>query len=210
MATFKQGILGGFSGKVGGAVGSSWKGINVMKSMPVSVANPRTAGQVSQRSKFKTIVELGSANLTGVCKPLWDRFSQKKSGYNAFVQANIDNCDANGIIVPADFITSRGALTPIEVSVCSYNSTLDEFTTDWVDNSGEGSALATDKVFIMIYNKTQNVSFSFDTANIRGEVQNKKNNGIAIAPGDEVYCYVSALRADGSIVSNSSYTAVEL
>jgi hypothetical protein len=51
MGTIKQGILGGFSGKVGTVIGASWKGINYMRSIPQHVKNPRTAGQVSQRSK---------------------------------------------------------------------------------------------------------------------------------------------------------------
>jgi hypothetical protein len=32
MGTIKQGILGGFSGKVGTVIGASWKGINYMRS----------------------------------------------------------------------------------------------------------------------------------------------------------------------------------
>ena len=56
MATIKQGILGAFSGKVGSVVGSSWKGIAIMKALPASVANPRTAKQVIQRSKMSSAV----------------------------------------------------------------------------------------------------------------------------------------------------------
>jgi hypothetical protein len=51
MGTIKQCILGGFSGKVGTVIGASWKGINYMRSIPQHVKNPRTAGQVSRRSK---------------------------------------------------------------------------------------------------------------------------------------------------------------
>jgi hypothetical protein len=42
MGTIKQGILGGFSGKVGTVVGASWKGIAYMRSLPQKVKNPRT------------------------------------------------------------------------------------------------------------------------------------------------------------------------
>ena len=52
MGTIKQGILGGFSGKVGTVIGGSWKGISYMRSQAQSVKNPRTDGQLSQRSKF--------------------------------------------------------------------------------------------------------------------------------------------------------------
>ncbi|MDD3723512.1 MAG: DUF6266 family protein, partial [Lutibacter sp.] len=52
MGTIKKGILGGFSGKVGSVVGSTWNGISYMRSLPASVKNPRTEKQMSQRSKF--------------------------------------------------------------------------------------------------------------------------------------------------------------
>ena len=52
MGTIKQGILGGFSGKVGTVVGSSWKGISYMRGQAQSVKNPRTAKQMAQRDKF--------------------------------------------------------------------------------------------------------------------------------------------------------------
>jgi hypothetical protein len=34
MGTIEQGFLGGFNGKLGTAVGSKWKGINVIRSRP--------------------------------------------------------------------------------------------------------------------------------------------------------------------------------
>ncbi len=40
MGIIKRGILGGFSNKVANVVGSSWKGINTMRALPLSVANP--------------------------------------------------------------------------------------------------------------------------------------------------------------------------
>lgn len=91
MGKIKQGILGGFSGKVANVVGSSWKGIAVMKSLPLSVANPRTSAQILQRERFSNLVILAASILTSVVKPLWDRFAQKMSGFNDFVKSNFDN-----------------------------------------------------------------------------------------------------------------------
>ena len=56
MGKIKQGILGAVSGKVGGVVGSSWKGIAYLKVLPASVANPNTAAQQTQRGAFSGIV----------------------------------------------------------------------------------------------------------------------------------------------------------
>ncbi|MDD4439773.1 MAG: DUF6266 family protein, partial [Tissierellia bacterium] len=89
MATIKQGILGAFSGKVGSVVGSSWKGIPVMKSLPPSVANPKTAKQIEQRSRMKACTAFSQATLADVIKPLNDRFASRMSGFNAFTSRNI-------------------------------------------------------------------------------------------------------------------------
>ena len=56
MGKIKQGILGGLSGKVGNVIGANWKGIDYLRIKPSSVANPRTPGQVDQRSKFSTVL----------------------------------------------------------------------------------------------------------------------------------------------------------
>ena len=60
MGKIKQGILGGFKGKVGTVIGSSWNGIAYMKGLPQSVRNPRTDAQVQQRNFFKELQGLVS------------------------------------------------------------------------------------------------------------------------------------------------------
>ena len=60
MGKIKQGILGGFKGKVGTVIGSSWNGISYMKGRPQSVRNPRTDAQVQQRNFFKELQGLVS------------------------------------------------------------------------------------------------------------------------------------------------------
>ena len=63
MGVITKGILGGFKGKVGTIVGANWKGIDTVRSMPSSVANPRTSGQMLNRGKFKMISMLASTFL---------------------------------------------------------------------------------------------------------------------------------------------------
>lgn len=55
MATYKQGILGPFSGKVGTVVGSSWRGIAYIRSLATKVANPRTQAQVAARNRLAEV-----------------------------------------------------------------------------------------------------------------------------------------------------------
>ena len=60
MGKIKQGILGGFKGKVGTVIGSSWNGIAYMKGQAPSVRNPKTAAQMTQRNFFKEVQELAA------------------------------------------------------------------------------------------------------------------------------------------------------
>lgn len=55
MGTYKQGILGSFIGKVGTVVGSTWRGLAVMRSLASKVANPRTAAQVAVRNRLAAV-----------------------------------------------------------------------------------------------------------------------------------------------------------
>jgi hypothetical protein len=58
MGKIKQGILGGFKGKVGTVIGASWNGIAYMRGLAQSVKNPKTAAQLQQRAYFKDLQSL--------------------------------------------------------------------------------------------------------------------------------------------------------
>lgn len=90
MAIIKRGILGGFSNKIGNVVGTSWKGISVMRSLPQSVHNPKTVAQEEQRTNFAVASKLGSQLLDAVIKPFWDKRAIRMSGYNLWVQKNLE------------------------------------------------------------------------------------------------------------------------
>ena len=115
MAVIKRGILGGFSGKIGNVVGTSWKGIAVMKVKPLSVANPRTVKQVAQRTKFKGVVLAGSNLLINIVKPLWDANAQRMSGFNDFIRNNVEAFSSAGVLDVASFVPSLGKLEVQEI-----------------------------------------------------------------------------------------------
>ena len=60
MGKIKQGILGGFKGKVGTVIGASWNGIAYMRGLAQSVKNPKTAPPLQQRAFFKDLQSLVS------------------------------------------------------------------------------------------------------------------------------------------------------
>ena len=60
MGKIKQGIIGGFKGKVGTVIGSSWNGISYMRGQAQSVRNANTPAQQMQRGFFKDLQALVS------------------------------------------------------------------------------------------------------------------------------------------------------
>lgn len=83
MGVIKKGILGGFSGKVGNVVGANWIGIDYMRAMPASVANPDTIAQREVRGTFRAITRFllsyGIGNINVQFKP----YRVKMSPFNA-------------------------------------------------------------------------------------------------------------------------------
>lgn len=96
MGVIKRGILGGFSNKIANVVGSSWKGIATMRSLPLSVANPRTTLQVTNRNSFTYFSKIGSGLLGTVIQPLLNRDAKYMSGFNKFIKLNKDIYDREG------------------------------------------------------------------------------------------------------------------
>lgn len=198
MGTIKQGILGGFSGKVGGVVGSSWKGIATMKAMPLSVANPQTAAQVNNRTQFKAVAQFASDLLTSLVKPLWDRWSIRMSGFNSFIRKNKDAFDTSGDIILADFVISQGILTGlVDLEYVKPSNGLTAFTFNWGSDVPSGKGAATDKVYILVYNKTQD-NFIVDSGTVtRADETKIVNLPTAVVTGDDLGAYICPLQADG-------------
>jgi hypothetical protein len=92
-----QGILGGFSGKVGPVVGGKWKDIDYMRSYVIP-SNPNTAGQQAVRLKFSNLVATARDLLPSILQPFWDPFYSGMSGFNAFISQNYANASVTGII----------------------------------------------------------------------------------------------------------------
>jgi hypothetical protein len=210
MATIKQGILGAFSGKVAGVVGSSWKGIPVMKSLPPSVANPKTAKQIEQRSRMSACTAFSQSILAEVIKPLNDRFASRMSGFNAFTSRNIANFEGGVLSKPEDLkISPSGNKAQLidaiaaEAKITKKNAFV---TVDWSSDAGTGKALATDIPFVVVYNRNTKKTFGFVTQDTRAD------NGSTVelpddefSPDDVIDVWMAFLRADGTVVFETAY-----
>jgi len=144
MAKIKQGILGGFSGSVANVVGSSWKGMAVMKSKPLSVANPRTAKQVAQRNAFKGASQTAAGCKANIIKPFWDKAAQYMSGVNAWMRDNVKNYSSSGNPELNDLVFSKGSIGKQAITDVSLNAGETVVTIQWDADSLPQNASLTD------------------------------------------------------------------
>jgi len=212
MGILKQGILGGFSGKVANVVGSSWKGIAVIKAKPLSVSNPQTAGQVAQRTKFSNSVAFAKEILSSVIKPLWDRFASQQSGFNAFISENIDLFAAANPSPLADLVISTGKMASTTIDSAVFDISDDELTIGWTNDAGSGFKLDSDVPFIVVVNSTDSEVFGFD----RTGVEDRSDGEVVLAgsvlgnlgSGDTAQVYLAFRRSDGTIVSDTGTSVI--
>ena len=205
MAKIGQGIFGGIQGKLGNLVGSSWKGVNVLKTKPQSVANPRTAPQVAQRDKMTGVVTVAVLFLSVFIKALWDRFASRMSGYNMFVKANI-SCFSDGVFTNfADFVISQGKMASTIPASQTINRTANTLTFTWLNESGIGFKLASDVLYAVAYNETSGEWAVNCGTLLRSELTAEFAFNTDIEIGDVIHWYSTFKRSDGTIVASSLY-----
>jgi hypothetical protein len=204
MGTIKQGILGGFSGKVGNVTGTSWKGKAVIKSRPQSVAYPGTGKQVIRTTAMTLIVAFVKPFISQWIKPLWDRFASQMSGYNAFVQKNISFFVAGVVPDLHDLIMTSGSMLaqPFEATNPQAGNSV---TLTWSNATiNDPLALDTDVAYGVVF-KSDGTFIGADFGDTRGD-----ESLTITCPGevlaDGTYVVFLAFKAlNGTRISNSSY-----
>lgn len=151
MARLDQGLLGGYSGKLGTTVGATWKGINVVRTYQPNVANPNTQLQRDHRYKFREIAQLGSFFLASMVKPFWDKGAKKMSGYNAFVSMNARAMRDDLQFNPMNFIIGNGQMghPEYEINLSEESNRLD---IGWDKNEQVLYGQPTDELYLIAFN----------------------------------------------------------
>ena len=207
MAVIKRGILGGFQNKIANVVGSSWKGIATMRSLPISVANPRTVAQTAQRDKFSQATKFASLLLPSIIKPLWDRFAQRESGYNAFVRTNIQWFNPGSQPSLVNALISKGIIEPTGGITAAVDRNTGLLTVNWPTNT-VGQQSPFDIAFIAYADANGEVAEGFNTGVQRGAgtvtVQATKQLPFA----GVIWVWLAFKSLDGTKVSNSEITNV--
>ena len=206
MGKINQRILGGVSGKVGNVIGSSWKGIDYLRIMPQSVADPKTPAQLNQRLKF-ALVEGFVQPMSQFVRIGFKAYAIKMSGFNAAIAYNIRN--AVGFIQPAyvlnypNALVSRGTLE-IAATPSTVASAGEIVTFNWLNPTGAGNASDTDTALVLLYNESKKQCVYLGDVATRADL----TQAISVPAswdGDLIHCYLSFMSETNGTVSNSGY-----
>jgi hypothetical protein len=206
MGTFKKGILGGFNGTVGTVVGSNWKGITVMRSRPKDRKGGFSDSQLQQQAKFALMMKFLQP-LADFMNLTYKKAATKMSGFNKVFSDNIKGAIAG--VYPAftiDYpkvLLSKGSL-PNVTTFAAASTAAGKLAFTWTDNSGIGTALISDIVFVAAYNEELNHWIVVTNAAVRNA--GTFTLDVTAFSGKPVQTYIGFMSADRNRTANSLYT----
>lgn len=117
MSKFNSVVFGKITGSIGNATASIWRGINVIREKPTTVANPRSAGQVKQRVLFSALVAM-SRIFNVIFNIGFAKAAIKKTPYNVFVAENqasefVTNPSGTPVYDLDNLLLAKGSANPI-------------------------------------------------------------------------------------------------
>ena len=206
MGTYRQGILGPFSGIVGTVVGANFRGIDMMRGLPKPSSKAPTNSQLEQRRKFATVMQF----LTPAKQVLEDYFGSPvgaKSRFNLATSYHIKeatvyvNDEAQMVLNRVVF--SKGTLLQPQNLACvpRAGGTL-QFT--WVNNSEQGNAQLTDVLKVVVYEPVTGLFEFFLEVGLRLD-----STATVVLPaylsGSAINVYAFMAMADGRFATTSQY-----
>ena len=206
MGTINQGIMGGFSGRVGTVVGGNWNGIDYMRSGNVDRLDAKSMAQLNQRARLSAVIQLLKP-LKGFLRIGFKKQKVNMTAFNSAMSYNMAN-SLTGIFPDYEIDYSKvlvsqgklpGALNPTAVS-----SSATQIGFSWDNNSAKINAMANDKAILVVYNpvKQNAIWLVGDHTRIGGS---QTITLPANFSGDEVQCYLSFQKANQTVISDSQF-----
>ena len=205
MGTIKQGILGGFSGKVGAVIGSFWKGIAYMRGIAQSIHDAKSEKQIKARAKFALVVKT-LMKLQGFLNVGFHNSAEKMTELDAAIKKNYNN------MIGGTWPNLEVYYDKIEVSTGNldlpYNPTASVDSgvigVTWTDNSGIGKALDSDMAMVLAYNPSKEQA----VYNLAAGARSTRQASLTVPSawnGDNVEVWFAMQSKDGSKTSESMY-----
>ena len=212
MGKLLKGANGPFSGKVGTVVGYMWGDLAVIRATPEKRRKPFSVRELNQQARFalmnqflipvKDLLNISFAHLAY-------RMNGFNKGFSYNVKAAILGFNPDLSIDYPRVLLSRGDLTkPESLAVTSPSPTTLQFK--WIDNTGMGKALKTDRLFVAVFIPEKNYWFYQMNAATR-EAGNyvldvtQLTRDISVFYGKPLQSYAGFVAEDGKDASDSVY-----
>jgi hypothetical protein len=206
MGTYNKGILGAFSGKVGPVVGASWRGKDVMRSLPRKTSRVATATQLLQREKFTMVTEFLTPLKSVVGRYFGNNTGDKTRRNQAMsylMREAINYVDPDLVWDFSKVLFSRGDLLGMTGATAAAG-TGQSVDITWTDNSGQGDAETTDKLVVVLYEATSKTTVHALNAGTRS--QGTSNVIVpAFLTGLTVQVWASFASTDDKLYATSQY-----
>lgn len=210
MARHGKGILGEFSGKVGTVVGSSWKGISYMRSLPAKKKNKKVSDtQLIQQAKFAMSIRLVKAmgSLLSISYQEAPGKTVKNVALSQVLAQAIGGNYPDLFIEYSQVQVAKGSLKKAD------NPSVDVpapgvLRFNWSDAATLGNANATDKAILVMYcPETGDTIYSADAFT---RSQGTGTLDVSFFSGKQVHTWISFRSADGMKTADSTYTGTIL
>ncbi len=151
-------LIGASRKSMGNATFSNWKGIYVLKTKPISVANPNTGAQIQQRSAFRQLVQ-AFREMPAAIRIGFKELAIKQSAFNAFMSYNLKNAfdfSVPGVatIDSSLLLTSKGTIAKTEATTAVADASLLTIVVDFPATATQPGQSLTDLAVISAYNET--------------------------------------------------------
>lgn len=154
MARVQNPIIGQAINQAGGMIFSVWKQIKVMRSKPLSVANPNSPAQQAIRRRMALIASLMREVLQGI-RLGFVRYQNGTTQWAQFLKENFATATTDNGTIAAITVNAlkfaKGTLLGVS-SFVRESASGQLVDTSWDDNSGQPGAAASDVLHVMLVN----------------------------------------------------------
>ena len=211
MARVQNTLIGRASGSVGGATFSTWKGINVLKEKPITVANPRTEGQTAQRSRLSVMVAF-YRTIAQIIQVGFSSLAIGKSQYNAFLGVNIVPATTidgsnSAVLAPILLKISKGSMGVTPLDDADFENGVNTITAYWNDGLIPIGGASDDIPYVLVFNQTQNLISSGNNG-VRSDGAIDVPAGYTVASGDVLFVYLFFKDNATNLVSDSQVLSI--
>jgi hypothetical protein len=158
-----SGILSKVSGKIAGVVGGSWKDKAYLRAYVIP-ANPNTAGQQAQRTKFQMAVAFAQLLVGQIFNVYTDQFQKSMSGFNYFIRQNISKFVGSNWFL--NIVITNGKLAKAILTGATYDPSTGSTEVTWSTAPG-ANGKNTDPIMGFVYNSLTGAGYFFDATSTR-------------------------------------------